>query len=177
MSVTYTTAHRNAWSLTHWGRPGIQPASSWRLVGFVNHWATKGTPQVVSLSAGDARNASYWDLYWHWVICAWKLPLQGSWTDSILVRFPFINFHSNKEVSSLLSHIFFFSFLFLAIPVACGSSWARDWTSHSSDPSHSRDNAWSLTHWATRELWLSYVFFASSTLLEILIYWDALPIG
>ena len=32
MSVTYTTAHGNARSLTHWVRPGIQPASSWILV-------------------------------------------------------------------------------------------------------------------------------------------------
>ena len=44
VSVTYTTAPRNAGSLTHWVRPGIQPASSWMLVGFVNHWAMTGTP-------------------------------------------------------------------------------------------------------------------------------------
>ena len=29
MSATYTTAHGNARSLTHLGRPGIEPASSW----------------------------------------------------------------------------------------------------------------------------------------------------
>ena len=29
LSVTYTTAHSNARPLTHWARPGIQPASSW----------------------------------------------------------------------------------------------------------------------------------------------------
>ena len=34
-SSTYTTAHGNARSLTHWVRPGIEPASSWVLVGFV----------------------------------------------------------------------------------------------------------------------------------------------
>ena len=28
-SVTYTTAHSNAGSLTHWLRPGIEPATSW----------------------------------------------------------------------------------------------------------------------------------------------------
>ena len=28
-------SHSNARSLTHWARPGIQPLSSWRLVGFV----------------------------------------------------------------------------------------------------------------------------------------------
>jgi len=36
-SVTYITAHGNYGSLTHWARPGIEPATSWFLVGFVNH--------------------------------------------------------------------------------------------------------------------------------------------
>ena len=35
-SVTYTTAHGNAGSLTHWARLGIQPASSWMLVRFIS---------------------------------------------------------------------------------------------------------------------------------------------
>ena len=35
-----TTAHRNAGFLTHWGRPGIEPASSWILTC----WATTTTP-------------------------------------------------------------------------------------------------------------------------------------
>ena len=49
-SVTYTTAHSNAASLTHWERPGIEPATSRFLVGFVNHWATTGTPGKFCLS-------------------------------------------------------------------------------------------------------------------------------
>ena len=32
---SYTTAHDNTRSLTHWWRPGIEPTSSWILVGFV----------------------------------------------------------------------------------------------------------------------------------------------
>ena len=40
----YTIAHSNAGSLTHRARPGIEPTSSWMLVGFVNHSATTGTP-------------------------------------------------------------------------------------------------------------------------------------
>ena len=44
-SVTYTTAHDNAGSLTHWARPGIRPASLWILVGSINHWATMRTPR------------------------------------------------------------------------------------------------------------------------------------
>ena len=35
-SATYTTAHSNTRSLTHWARPGIGPATSWFLVGFVS---------------------------------------------------------------------------------------------------------------------------------------------
>ena len=33
-SATYTTAHNNAGSPTHWGRPGIKLASSWIIVSF-----------------------------------------------------------------------------------------------------------------------------------------------
>ena len=36
VSETYTTAHSNAASLTHQARPGIEPAISWFLVGFVS---------------------------------------------------------------------------------------------------------------------------------------------
>ena len=35
VSETYTTAHSNAGSLTHWMRPGIEPVSSWIPVGFI----------------------------------------------------------------------------------------------------------------------------------------------
>ena len=35
LCLTYTTAHSNAGSLTHWARPGIEPASSWVLVRFI----------------------------------------------------------------------------------------------------------------------------------------------
>ena len=38
--------HSNAGSLTHWSRPGIEPTSSWMLVGFVNHWAMTGISKV-----------------------------------------------------------------------------------------------------------------------------------
>ena len=35
-SLTYTTAHGNTRSLTHWMRPGIEPTISWFLVRFVS---------------------------------------------------------------------------------------------------------------------------------------------
>ena len=43
-SATYTTAHGNTGSITHWARPGVEPETSWFLVGFVNHCAKTGTP-------------------------------------------------------------------------------------------------------------------------------------
>ena len=48
-STTDPTAQGNAWSQTHWARPGIEPTSSWILVGFFSHWATTRTPQVINL--------------------------------------------------------------------------------------------------------------------------------
>ena len=38
-------SHSNVGSLTQWARPGIGPASSWILVGFITHWATMETPR------------------------------------------------------------------------------------------------------------------------------------
>ena len=35
-SATYATAHGSARFLTHWARPGIEPTTSWFLVGFVS---------------------------------------------------------------------------------------------------------------------------------------------
>ena len=35
-SATYTTAHSNTRCLTHWARPGMEPETSWLLVGFVS---------------------------------------------------------------------------------------------------------------------------------------------
>ena len=42
-------SHCNARSLTHWVRPGIEHASSWILVWFVNHWAREETPTTCSI--------------------------------------------------------------------------------------------------------------------------------
>ena len=66
VSTTYTTAHGNARSLTHWTRSGIEPETSWLLVGFVNHCATTGTPICIhSLTFfyvwEDARVWAHWN--------------------------------------------------------------------------------------------------------------------
>ena len=49
-SVTCTTAHGNARSLTHWWRPGIKLASLWILVGFINRWVMKGITRASFLN-------------------------------------------------------------------------------------------------------------------------------
>ena len=48
-SATYTTAQGNSGSLTHWARPGIELATSWFLVGFVNHCTMTGTPRDLNV--------------------------------------------------------------------------------------------------------------------------------
>ena len=48
--VTYTAVHRDARSLTHWARLGIEPTSSWILVRTINHRSTRGTPPPVNFS-------------------------------------------------------------------------------------------------------------------------------
>ena len=47
-SATYTTAHGNTGSLTHW-RPGIKPMSSWILVEFITTEPQRGTPPLILL--------------------------------------------------------------------------------------------------------------------------------
>ena len=51
VSATHSTAHGNTGSLIHWARPGMEPATPWFLVGFVNHWATTGTPTLFTFSS------------------------------------------------------------------------------------------------------------------------------
>ena len=72
ISVTYTTALGKAGSLTHWVRLGIEPASSWILVGFINCWATKGT--LVCLF--DYSHPSGYEVTAH---CGFDLHFPGSW--------------------------------------------------------------------------------------------------
>ena len=50
--------------------------------------------------------------------------------------------------------------LFLAVPVACGSSWAMDWTLATAVTQQWQCQV--LTCWATRELWIIFSFFRSA---------------
>ena len=74
--VTYTTAHGNTGSLTQWERPGIEPTSSWILVGFVNRWVMKGTPEL----------SPCWHMMFHTHgMCP---PKTGFWVEGSLNRRP-----------------------------------------------------------------------------------------
>ena len=44
-------------------RPGIEPSSSWMLVGFINHWATTGTPVLKTPCQQNSRTR-----WFHWWI-------------------------------------------------------------------------------------------------------------
>ena len=63
-SATYTTAHCNAGSLTHWVRPEIQPMSSWLLVRFV-------TPEPQWNSCNSFFKVILKILYFIWVFWGW----------------------------------------------------------------------------------------------------------
>ena len=54
MSATYTTAHGNARSLTHWARPGIEPASSRIRVGFISSALQWELPRLHHLNVPHA---------------------------------------------------------------------------------------------------------------------------
>ena len=67
-------SHSNSESLMQWTRPGIKPSSSWILVEFINHWATRGTPKIpdsltqiicsdsaYTLLRGTMKRAQAWD--------------------------------------------------------------------------------------------------------------------
>ena len=64
VSETYTTAHSNASSLTHWERPGIKPESSWILVGFISIVPQRELPELFIISQErDACGLSPWGLF------------------------------------------------------------------------------------------------------------------
>ena len=60
VSVTYTTAHSSARSLTHWVRPGIEPTTSWFLVGFTSAVPQQELPSVVFLKVKSSGCRAYY---------------------------------------------------------------------------------------------------------------------
>ena len=66
-SVTYTAAHSNTRSLTHWAGPGIKPTSSWIPVWFVTAepWWPPKTVKFLSLKCG----------FWNSLLVQWVKDL------------------------------------------------------------------------------------------------------
>ena len=59
VSMTYTTAHGNTGSLTHWVRPGIKPTTSWFIVGFVSPAPRRERQSMHSLYSFSAVPGQY----------------------------------------------------------------------------------------------------------------------
>ena len=57
--VTYTTAHGNTGSLTHWVSSGIEPASSRILVRFISAEPQRKLPRLCFLKDGNSKAAVY----------------------------------------------------------------------------------------------------------------------
>ena len=64
----YSTVHSNARSLIHWERPGIEPTSSWILVGSITTEPQQKLPGV-ALSCGEGQQLQLW-----FNLLAWQLP-------------------------------------------------------------------------------------------------------
>ena len=91
-------------TLTHWARPGMEPESTWMLVGFVNCWTMMGTP---------------WCWYHVWPNCPIPYP---PLRNDLLLMVLFMSFHQCPSqyhfhsdglllhfyLSQHLSFIFFF---------------------------------------------------------------------
>ena len=125
VSATHTTAFTNTGSLTGWVGPGIEPVSSWILVGFISaepQWKLQETtffthPQKASLhpfkfyhEIGPVQShlqASFWILVLL-LFPSHLLPLK-SWTTSIRVGIDFFQTTVNVDIftSSNESWIFF----------------------------------------------------------------------
>ena len=103
--MTYTRAHRNAGSLTHWARPGIEPAISWFLVGCVSA-APQGELQV----EGNVMQRKMVHLFWGGSTSAseYVLGVKAKWHSRTLV---FLLHVFSLPPSSCLPY--FFSFFFL----------------------------------------------------------------
>ena len=107
VSATYTTAHSNVRSLTHWARPGIETASLRMLVRFIS-------------------TEPWWELldlfYFHSKVL-WEEGWEGRWSGRRRNNTP------QFSICPCWYFFFFFlSFFFLAAPMACRSSQARDQT-------------------------------------------------
>ena len=92
-SATYTEAHGNTGSLTHWVRPRIEPASSWILVGFV----TAEPPQELLVYFFRCKKCCSFKVYgWYSCSCLLCFPME-------VVDFLYLDTEVTTSVSSWAS--------------------------------------------------------------------------
>ena len=112
-SLTYTTAHSNARSFTHWEKPGIGPTSSWILVGFITaepQWGLR--LWVLNMSITD-KPCSFW--YQWFAFKTSEAVTQRSLnccslTNLCLHNRPDASHHSFKNMRTQTKGLFFFPF-------------------------------------------------------------------
>ena len=109
-SATYTTAHGNARSLTHWATPRIEPSTPWFLVRFVNHWAMTGTRHSWIDLLSSKLSPSF-SLYW--VLLFEKVTFLEEWKG-------FGNHHTYRK--KLITYI---SFCWLVFQSYVCTPWSR----------------------------------------------------
>ena len=115
--ATYTTAHGNAGSLTHWVRPGIEPTASRFLVRFTSaapqwelHVSTLLTNTLILLTG-----------LWHWSLSSshrvysalWTLPPWPQAGNSITKASSPFTAGKLKLQQSLCRHAYSYSFFYL----------------------------------------------------------------
>ena len=90
--ATYTTAHGNTRSLTHWVRPGMEPTSSWIAVGLVS------AASQWELQNSDFKPSHFYSYYFitfkapldtlpHWILIR-DLWLCGVWSKNTTITLP-----------------------------------------------------------------------------------------
>ena len=150
-------------------RQGIEPATSWFLGRFLNHWAMMGTPN-------------------EWIFCPTvpgtntrheaKLDTSLRIWDLILATFLCEALHCHQSGLELLCKSFtvaikryprYIIIIIIIIYFGCAHGMWKFWGQglnlpHSSDQSHISDNDRSLIYWATREL-PQDVFFSNKSFL------------
>ena len=150
---TYTIAHSNTGSLTHWGRPGIEPVSSWILVGFITIEPQQEFPGFL-LNMAHFPNFCYSNFLWLWD-CQPEAPPTGlvfsvkleKWRDS--KRIPLLNPNTGVQIIRLkrwssLAHVLeefgkdFKSFCKIVF---------SQWKYYTLQPAHTTQNVYTLRTW------------------------------
>ena len=95
MSATYTAAHSNARSLTHWAKPGTESTSSWILVGFVTAESPWELPQlsffklckkIIYLLAAPVAHGRSWARDWIQTVAATYARAVACWILNLLLH-------------------------------------------------------------------------------------------